>query len=130
LKVTRLRLIALSISLIGIAVAGFVGVRFRSAKVDNSDPDSLLKYVDSLSWNNDWIKAKPFYHQAELLIAKQHRDSKALYARVSQIPPSSESSSLTATIFQLINDLALPAAADPETRLRILTIRGMLETNL
>lgn len=129
LKVTRLRLIALSISLAAIGVAGVVGTRCLGAKVDDRDPDSLLNYADSLSWNNNWIKAEPFYHQAELLFSKQHRDSKALYARVSQIPPNSENSSLTATIFGLTNDLASPAAADPETRLRILTIRGMLETN-
>ena len=109
MKVTRLRLIALSIALTAIVVAGVVGARSLGAKVDNRDPDSLLKYADTLSWNNNWIKAEPFYHQAELLFAKQHRDSKALYARVSQIPPNSESSSLSATIFGLTNDLALPS---------------------
>ena len=129
MRVTRRHLVATSILLIAIVIAGISIARFRSAKVDDRDPDSLLTYADSLSWNNNWIKAEPFYHEAELLFAKQHRESKALYAHVSQIPPNSESSSLTATIFQLTNDLALPAAADPETRLRILTIRGMLETN-
>jgi len=60
---------------------------------------------------------------------QEHKPSRALYAHVSQIPPNSEASSLTATIFALTEDLALPGAADPETRLRILTIRGMIETN-
>ena len=129
MKVTRRRLVVTSILLIALGISGISIVRFRRAKVDDRDPDSLLTYADSLSWNNNWIRAEPFYHEAELLFVKQHRESKALYAHVSQIPPNSESSSLTATIFQLTNDLALPAAGDPETRLRILTIRGMLETN-
>ena len=37
--------------------------------------------------------------------------------------------SIPATLWALTQDLARPEAADPETRLRILTIRGMLETN-
>jgi hypothetical protein len=32
-------------------------------------------------------------------------------------------------ILKLTQDLTLPAARDPETRLRILTIRGMIEVN-
>jgi CHAT domain-containing protein/tetratricopeptide (TPR) repeat protein len=129
LRVSRKHFFLASIVLILFVVIAFVSVRSKSLKFDDRDPDSLLTRADSLSWNNNWIKAEPFYHEAELLFVKQHRESKALYAHVSQVPPNSESSSLTATIFQLTNDLALPAAADPETRLRILTIRGMLETN-
>jgi hypothetical protein len=37
--------------------------------------------------------------------------------------------SVPATLWALTQDLARPEAADPETRLRILTIRGVLETN-
>jgi CHAT domain-containing protein/tetratricopeptide (TPR) repeat protein len=129
LRVTRRQLIATSISLITIAVAGIVWARFHRARTNEHNPDSLLGQADALSWNDNWIKAEPLYHYAELLFAQQHRNSKALYAHVSQIPPNSESSSLTSTIFQLTNDLARPEAADPETRLRILTIRGMLETD-
>ncbi len=129
MRVTRRQLIATSISVIAIAVAGIVWARFRGAGVNDRDPDSLLNQADALSWNDNWIKAEPLYYHAELLFARQHRNSKALYAHVSQIPPNSESSSLAATIFQLTNDLARPEAADPETRLRILTIRGMLETD-
>jgi hypothetical protein len=58
------------------------------------------------------------------------RDSpRALYAQVSRIIPHAESRSLPATILELTQSLALPAARDPETRLRILTIRGMIEVN-
>ena len=55
---------------------------------------------------------------------------RALYAQVSQIPAESESSTtIPNQIAVLRRDLELPAARDPETRLRILTILGMLETN-
>ncbi|RZU29644.1 hypothetical protein BDD14_6238 [Edaphobacter modestus] len=47
---------------------------------------------------------------------------------MSQIPPD-ESGSVPGKIFQLTQDLGKPAAQDPETRLRILTIQGVLETN-
>ncbi len=128
MRVTR-RQLATSVSLIAIALAGLCLARFRTARANDRDPDSLLSQADALSWNGNWIKAEPLYQHAELLFAQQHRASKALYAHVSQIPPNSESSSLTATILQLTNDLARPEALDPETRLRILTIRGMLETD-
>jgi tetratricopeptide (TPR) repeat protein len=46
------------------------------------------------------------------------------------MPAHSESStSVPAQIAQLTRDLALPEAQEPETRLRILTILGMLEVN-
>ncbi len=93
------------------------------------NPDTLLKQADFLAWNNNWIEAESLYHRAEAEYVQEHNPSRALCAHVSQIPPNSEASSLTATIFALTEDLALPEAADPETRLRILTIRGMIETN-
>lgn len=129
MRVSRKQLLLASIALISFAVIAFVSVRSNSLKPDDRDPDSLLKKADDLSWNNNWIRAEPLYHRAELLFAQQHRPSQALYAHVSQIPPNAESSSLTATIFGLTEDLARPEAAAPETRLRILTIRGMLEVN-
>jgi CHAT domain-containing protein len=56
--------------------------------------------------------------------------SQALYARVSQMPAQSESSTtIPSQIAVLRHDLILPEAHDPETRLRILTILGMLEVN-
>jgi hypothetical protein len=51
-----------------------------------------------------------------------------LYAAVSQIPPN-QSVDIPATIWSLTTDLTLPGASDPETRLRILTVRGILQTN-
>ena len=89
---------------------------------------SLLDRADKLAWGNRWTDAQPLYHRAEQMFRSQHELSKALYAHVSQIPPD-ESGNLLSTILVLNKDLSLPEAADPETRLRILVIRGMKEIN-
>jgi tetratricopeptide (TPR) repeat protein len=88
----------------------------------------LLDRADDLAWGNQWAAAEPLYKRAESLFVIQGRPSKALYAHVSQVPPN-ESVDIRNTIWTLTEDLARPAAADPETRLRILNIRGMQETN-
>lgn len=93
-------------------------------------PEALLERADDLSWLNSWIQAAPLYRQAEEEFTQRHQPSKALYARVSQMPAHSESSiSVPKQIAVLRADLDLPEAKDPETRLRILTILGMLEVN-
>ena len=93
-------------------------------------PDALLQQADEKSWLNSWIEAEPLYRQAEQEFIQRHQLSKALYARVSQMPAHSESStSIPSQIALLRKDLDLPEARDPETRLRILTILGMLEVN-
>src|SRR6266567_3573283 len=89
----------------------------------------LLQKADDLSWNNQWIAAEPLYRQAEQIFANQGNSSKALYARISQVPPHVEAGSLPSEIFELTKTLRLPAAQDPDTRLRILEIRGMIESN-
>ena len=86
----------------------------------------LLDRADSLAWNNRWADARPLFSRAERLFATQHDPSKALYAQVSQIPPD-ESLNMPATILALTRDLDRNEASSPETRLRILVIRGMLE---
>jgi len=93
------------------------------------DPDGLLRQADKQAWLNDWIGAAPVYHRAELLYRQRNEPAKALYAHVSQMMATSERSSFASQIVALGDDLQLPAARDPETRLRILTIQGMLETN-
>ena len=83
-----------------------------------------------MSWLNSWIGAEPLYRQAELQFTQRHQLSKALYARVSEMPAHSESSTTVPSQIALLrHDLALPEAQDPETRLRVLTILGMLEVN-
>src|ERR1700684_915227 len=55
-------------------------------------PEALLKQADEMSWLNSWIEAEPLYRQAEQEFTQRHQLSKALYARVSQMPAHSESS--------------------------------------
>jgi len=98
--------------------------------LNSHSPEALLKRADEMSWLNSWIAAEPLYRQAETEFEQRHLPSKALYARVSQMPAHSESSiSIPSQIALLRHDLDLPEAHVPETRLRILTILGMLETN-
>jgi CHAT domain-containing protein/tetratricopeptide (TPR) repeat protein len=88
----------------------------------------ILNRADALSWTNRWAEAQPLYTKAALLYATQGQHAKALYARVSEIP-ADESTSDYSNILLLTEALATPAGQVPATRLRILTIRGMLETN-
>ena len=112
-----------------IASLGAVGYRLACRR--NSDsPEALLERADKMSRLNSWIAAAPLYHQAELQFLQEHNLSQALYASVSQMPAQSESSTtIPSQIAVLRHDLILPEAHDPETRLRILTILGMLEVN-
>jgi CHAT domain-containing protein len=109
-----------------LSIVGYHVFRHRSPH----SPETLLERADGLSWLNAWIEAGPLYRQAELEFRSQGDLSKALYAYVSEIPAQSESSTtIPNQIAVLRGDLGLPEARDPETRLRILTILGMLETN-
>jgi len=90
--------------------------------------EDLLFRADTLAWNDRWEEAVPLYQRAEALFRTQGNQGKALYAAVSQIPPN-QSVDIPATIWSLTADLAQPGASDPETRLRILTVRGILQTN-
>jgi len=114
--------------LIPVSVGVWYGVH-RWHTPNLSTADGLLRRANDLSWANQWIEAKPLYQRAEHLLMQQHRDAEALYARVSQVPADSELGSLPVQISTLSADLALPGAQNPKTRLRILEIRGMLETN-
>ena len=53
----------------------------------------------------DWEGAAPLYRKAELLFIAQHEASKALYARVSQVPILMEVSSLPDQIWRLSQNL-------------------------
>ena len=90
--------------------------------------EGLLDRADTLAWGNRWADAAPLFLKAQDRYRAENNPRKALYAEVSQIP-SDESGSVEKKILQLTKDLATPEANDPETKLRILTIRGMLETN-
>src|SRR5450755_867813 len=121
-----LRIAAGLLLVVFLGVVGYHVLRWRNP----GTPEALLQRADEMSWLNSWIAAEPLYRQAEVLFIQEHKPSRALYARVSEMPPHSESStSVPAQIAILTHDLALPEAHDPETRLRILTILGMLEVN-
>ena len=121
-----LRIAAGLLLVVLLSVVGYQVLRKR-----NSDaPEALLKRADEMSWLNNWIAAAPLYRQAELQFTQRGQFSKALYARVSQMPASSESSTtFPMQIAWLRREVALPEARDPEARLRVLTILGMLEVN-
>lgn len=120
------RIAAGSLLAVLLSVVGCHVLRWRNP----ASPEALLKRADEMSWLNSWIQAEPLYRQAEVQFERTHQLSKALYARVSAMPANSEgSTSVPTQIALLTTDLTLPEARDPETRLRILTILGMLETN-
>ncbi len=109
-----------------LSVVGYQVVR----RLSSHGREALLKQADDLSWLNRWIAAEPLYRRAELEFIQRHQLARALYARVSEMPAQSESSTtIPSQIAVLRHDLSLLAARDPETRLRILTILGMLEAN-
>jgi len=111
-----------------ILVVAFVCYRIRR-RIDSDSADALLQRADDLAWNGQWFAAAPLYHQAEIKYSAERKRAKALYAQVSQVPAGAESASLADTIYALTQVLKKPAAADPETRLRILEVRGMIENN-
>ena len=106
----------------------FYAITPHASSAPVGSAQNLLDRADTLAWCNQWALAQPLYKQAEAKFKQQGQLSKALYARVSQAPPN-ESANSPLTIVSLTQDLARPEAVEPETRLRILTIRGMLETN-
>jgi len=121
LRIAAGLLLAVLLSVVGYQV-------FR--RLNSHGPEALLKRADEMSWLNSWIAAEPLYRTAEVEFEQRHEPSKALYARVSEMPAHSESStSIPSQIALLRHDLDLPEARNQETRLRILTILGMLETN-
>lgn len=114
--------------LVMLGCAYFYSIAPHHSSAPPDSPVGLLERADELAWGNKWADAQPFYAKAEHLFNTQHQPSKALYAQVSQIPPN-ESVSVPSTILRLTEDLKKREAQDEETRLRILTIRGMLQTN-
>jgi hypothetical protein len=121
----RLLQIALILVFVGLVLALALHFLLRPP----ASPDVALKQADEMAWLNNWIGAEPFCKQAELLFIQRHELSKALYARVSQMRASMESRSLPDQIWTLTQDLALPEAHEAQTRMRILVVKGMIETN-
>ncbi|MHB1935607.1 MAG: CHAT domain-containing protein [Acidobacteriaceae bacterium] len=126
LRSSTLRLLAFALGTMAVLLAG---VLLRRHLRHKGTPEALLERADDLSWKNQWMEAAPIYAKAERLFAQENRPSQALYAHVSQFIPQAESEEIPVLLLDLQQDLALPAAQDPETRLRILVIQGMIETN-
>ena len=127
-RIVRRIFATLGITLLVAGCAYYYAITPHHSSAPPESAEGLLDRADTLAWGNRWADALPLYQKAQQLYTTQHEPSKALYAQVSQIPPN-ESVSIPATLWALTQDLARPEAANPETRLRILTIRGMLETN-
>src|ERR1700722_13587704 len=118
----RLIVVASGITAVALWTAHHVAVRSRT-------PEGILARADDLAWNNLCIAAQPLYADAERLFNVEHKPSEALYAHVSQFIPRAESEPIPPLLVELKRDTSLPAAQDFETKLRILTIEGMIETN-
>lgn len=116
-----------------LCTAAFVlllGPARRLLRRHSSDPATrLLEEADEKAWLNNWIAALPLYQQAEQICKSRHDKRCELYARASQIPVTVEHTNLYDQIVLLNGYLAEPAARDYDTRLRILSVRGMLEVN-
>jgi len=131
LRSTRARKI---LAVVGISV-GCLGAAYFYAitphHTTSETPESaegLLDRADALSWGNRWVEARPIFVRAAQLFAAKHNSSAELYARVSELP-ADESVSAPVNLLLLDEDLNRPEAEEPATRLRILTIKGMIATN-
>lgn len=102
---------------------------WHRSHADQNSAEAILRRADDLSWKNDWVEADPLYARAEAKFRAENNPSRALYANVSRLVLLAESEELPGILVILGRDLELPAAQNPETRLRILTIQGMIETN-
>lgn len=127
---TRLKKLAIGLGIVTFALGGAY-VYTITPHHPFAPPESaqgLLDRADQLSWLNRWAEAEPLYAKAAPLFASQNLPSKALYAEVSEIP-ADESTNEPAVILRLAKALDTPEGRDPATRLRILTILGMIEIN-
>ena len=118
--------------LVGLSIAAIsigVGCGYALHQPNESSPEGLLKRADDLAWKNQWIAAEPLYERARTGFLHQNMRSKALYAEVSEIPVGVEHGNVPHELARLTADLQRPEASDPRTKLRILEILGMLETN-
>ena len=129
-KFSRIKKLIVGFSLSMLVIGG--GYFYVTSPHGSSAPpesaEGLLGRADKLAWNNRWAEARPLYGRAEELFKSQNQPANALYAHVSRFPPD-EATSVRKRIGELTEDLDRPEAKDPETALRILTIRGMFETN-
>ena len=108
------------LSMIAVAINWLSKPKFGS-------PTATLAEADQMAFNNNWISAAPLYQRAEEASLREGHAGAALYAQASQIPAIMGSRPLPALIAGANQLLNKPAANDPYVRLRILTVKGMLE---
>jgi CHAT domain-containing protein len=128
LRIAKRTAIVLLALIVVVAGAYYFAVTPHRPHVPMDSAEDLLYRADTLAWNDRWEEAGPLYKRAEALFRAQGNQAKTLYASVSQFPPN-QSVDIPATIWSLTADLTQSGASDPETRLRILTVRGILQTN-
>jgi CHAT domain-containing protein len=128
LRIGKRMALALLAAIVALGGVYYYSVMPHRPRVPAGSAEDLLFRADTIAWNDRWEEAAPLYQRAESLFRAQGNQAKALYANVSQIPPN-QSVDIPATIWSLTADLTQPGASDPETRLRILTVRGILQTN-
>jgi hypothetical protein len=110
----------------GVVATGVIAVRV-AAKPQPGSAEANLAQGDEMAFNNNWIGAASPYRKAQVAFFSRGDSARALYAEASQIPAVMESRSLPDLIAATNQLLQKPGAGDPQTRLRILTVRGMLE---
>jgi len=125
----RINRSGLVVVLTGLIVAAIGLVVLRRHRAQANTPEAILARADALSWNNNWLEAAPLYARAERLFREEGKQSEALYAHVSQFIPRAEAEPLPGLLFELRQDQQLQTAQDANTKLRLLVIRGMIETN-
>jgi hypothetical protein len=118
---------------LALLMACFIGLPFARwlHKRTLSRAERFLADADELAEQSNWRAAVPLYKRAELMF---HRDGNAameLYAKVSQLLAQTEFSTqpMSDWLAEVNSDLALPAAQNPKTRLRVLEIKGQIENN-
>ena len=125
----RKKIAAVSVSgIAGLLIAYGIAVAPHPSLAPAQSAQGLLDKADALSWTNRWALAQPVYAQAAGLFRQENLPAKVLYAEASELP-ADESTSVATKILRLNEALRSDAANDPATRLRVLTIKGMLETN-
>ena len=125
---TKKGLILSSLVVIGLALAYGVTLAPNFSFAPAQSAQGLLDRANTLSWGNRWAEAKPLYAEAAKQFREKGQNDTALYAEISEIP-ADESTSLGIQLLKLNEALTKPEAQKPATRLRILTIKGMLEIN-
>ena len=112
-RALKLSVIAFSFFVLIIGAFYFYAITPHASWAPVGSAQNLLDRADALAWGNQWALAQPLYKQAEAKFEQQGQLSKALYARVSQIPPN-ESANSPLTIVSLPRTSPGPKQLSPK----------------